>query len=148
MTPSLSTLPKRTDVAKTRQENSQHGITEPPDPPLCMGLRVQGFPFIYQESVCACMLSQPGSLYLVGIRPLAPILITLSCLLRPCSLPLPKCGLKKNRVNPLTASVLCGVFLLFFLYSIHPAAYFSVLVGASSHPLMVSCYVSQQVVST
>lgn len=84
-----------------------------------MGLRVQGFPFIYQESVCACMLSQPGSLYLVGIRPLAPILITLSCLLRPCSLPLPKCWFKKNRVNPLAASVL-------FLYPIHSAAYVSV----------------------
>lgn len=48
--------------------------------------------------VCMCTyLRRCGSLYLVGVRPLALLLITLSCLLRPCNLPPLKCGFKKKR---------------------------------------------------
>lgn len=46
-----------------------------------------------------------GSLYLVGIRPLALVLITLPCLLRPCNLPPLKCGFEKKRLNPLALIV-------------------------------------------
>lgn len=46
-----------------------------------------------------------GSLYHVGIRPLALVLITLPCLLRPCNLPPLKCGFKKKRINPLALVV-------------------------------------------
>lgn len=44
-----------------------------------------------------CMyMRRCGSLYLVGIRPLALVLITAPCLLRPCNLPPLKCGFKKE----------------------------------------------------
>lgn len=60
--------------------------------------------------VYMCMyVRRCGSLYLVGIRPLALVLITLSCLLRPCNLPPLKCGFKKKkrkrRINPLALIV-------------------------------------------
>lgn len=52
--------------------------------------------FIHNQPVLyvhMCMyVRRCGSLYHVGIRPLALVLITLSCLLRPCNLPPLKCG--------------------------------------------------------
>lgn len=59
VTPSPSTLPKRTDVAKTWQENSQHGITEPPDPSSVYGVKGSGFSF-HLSRVCMCLYVEPA----------------------------------------------------------------------------------------
>lgn len=52
-----------------------------------------------QAYICAFMCGC-RSLYHVGIRPFALVLITLCCLHRPHNLPPPKCGFKKKRINP------------------------------------------------
>lgn len=54
-------------------------------------------PFVYIYVPMCMYVRQHWSLYLVGIRPLALLLITLPCLLRPCNLPPLKCGFKKKK---------------------------------------------------
>lgn len=66
--------------------------------------------YVYMCVPICMYVRQRWSLYLIGIRPLALLLITLPCLLRPCNLPPLKCGFKKTekRINPL-ALIISGL---------------------------------------
>lgn len=80
-----------------------------------------------------------GSLYHVGIRPLALVLITHSCLHRPRNLPPLKCGFKKKkkRINPL-ALVVSALSLS------QPTPRVSVLVAPPCPHNRSPCHLSQQ----